>query len=326
MKTGTSAIQSFLFSNNKFLQENNFFLPPINKKALNYLGFSLLDKIPPLIHHKLDIDREQLYEKLINEINNCKQDNIIITAESYCLITTDSFIGDKAPSRLFEFFKNQDYTFSIIAFVRRQDDYLVSQYNQHIKTHNFWNLYFKDIMSFYEEKKDLFNYNLCINRWAKVFGEENIIVKVYNKQDNSVKLFFEILKINVNNVIFKKEDINRKLSSKSLEFMRIANKFGIDKTTPHKNYTLIRLINEVLEKEGTQNTQFSKININNVLNDFYNENVSLSEKYLNGDTSWFLPKENEERLFYDPKQKLSIEECIQVASHIWNYLQNNNNK
>lgn len=326
MKTGTSAIQSFLKSNDKFLQENNFYFPSINQDVMNYLGFSLLDDIPPLIHQKLNINKEQLYENLIKEINHSKQDNIILSTEAYYLITTDSFLGSEAPSRLFNLFKNQHYTFTIIAFIRRQDEYLESQYNQHVKTHNFWDLYSKDIMTFYEEKKELFKYNLIIDRWAKVFGEENLIVKVYDKRQNSVELFCNILKINLKTVVFNNDNVNKKLNSKSLEFMRIANKYGIDKSTANKNYTLVKLIDDVLDKEDVSDALLSNKNSNNVLRDFYNENVSLSNKYLNGDLSWFLPKINKKQLGNDVPNDLTVEECIQVVSHIWNYHQSNNKK
>lgn len=320
MKTGTSAIQNFLKSNFSFLQENNFYFPPTNEKAMNYLAFSLLDEIPSFIHHTLPIDRKTLYKNLLKEIQNSKQDNIILSTEAFYLISTDYFLGDEAPIRLFDFLNKKKFNIKIIGFIRRQDEYLETQYNQHIKTHNFWNLYSKDIFCFYNEKKELFNFNKIINRWSEVFGKENIILKVYNKKSDSVLDFLKILKIkNVTNYNTN-NDINPKLSFKALDFMQKANKFNIDKSTAKKNYLLVDLIENSI-KETTVN--YNLLNFEeseSIMNDFFDENLELSNRFLNGDISWFFKKESNE-FKSNLNENLTTEDCIRIATNIWNYYQ-----
>ncbi len=321
MKTGTSAIQSFVKSNQSFFENNNFYFPPSNEKAMNYMAFSLLDTVPPYVHHTLPISANVLFEKLNNEIKSSKQDNVILTTEAFYLISTKYFIGENAPKKVHDFFNNRNYDFKIVSFLRRQDEYLETQYNQHVKTHDFWSLYDKDTFSFYEEKKELFDFNQILKRWENVFGEENMKVAIYEKNRNVILDFLRILGINEVPKLSKKSDVNPKLSLKALEFMRISNKYDIDKHTAMKNYKLIELIEEALGSDKKTYSLLSYYDSKKIMNDFYTGNLELSNKYLNGDTSWFSIKESDKFNKFEENSNLTVEECVKVAAHIWNYYQ-----
>lgn len=320
MKTGTSAIQDFIRNNQKLLLDNNFFFPPTNEKAMNYLGFSLLDQMPPFIHTKLDIKTDQLYKNLINEINNCKKDNIIISTEAFSLISTSYFLGEEAPRKLLEYFKNNKYTFTIIAFIRRQDDYLETQYNQHVKTHNFWSLYTKDINSFYLEKKELLQFGLILDRWSKYFGKENVKVCVYDNKKDSVSEFLKILKLKIKIPLNNPDKINKKLSPKALEFMKTANGFDILKNTAEQNYKLVEIIESSLGNGEDSSYLLSSIEAKKILKDFENENMELSKTYLEEDMSWFKFEERKHTEILN-KEVLTKEESIKIATSIWNHFQ-----
>lgn len=318
MKTGTTAIQNFIKSNKKYLNDNGFLYPEINVKAMNYLAFSLLDEIPPHIHHKLDKTAKDLYRELNKEISKSSHDKIIISTEAFYLISTDLFLGKEAPKRLYEMLKNNNYEFKIISYLRRQDEYLETQYNQHIKTHNFTNLYSKDINEFFKEKIELFQFNKILEGWEKVFGRENIIVEIYDKKKDVVKSFLKILDINFIENKKKQKDINPKLSEKGLEFMRIANKYGIVKSTENQNYPLINLI----ESNINSNKNYHLLNqeqCDKIMLKFKDENKILSEKYLSNNLDWF--SENSNRPKNIIKESISVEECIKISTEIWNYCQ-----
>lgn len=322
MKTGSSAIQSFLINNSLFLKENDLYFPDLNKKAMNYLGFSLLDEIPPYVHHKLDITFKELYGNLKKEIIKSKEENIIISAEAYSLISTDSFLGDKAPFLLKELLEDNNFKFKIIATLRPQKSYLISQYNQHIKTHNFYSLFHGDINKFYFEKKELFDFNTVIKRWEKVFGQENIILNVYNRNLDSVKEFLKIFNIdetvlNINN----KGDINAKMSVKGLQFMNLANKFGVIKNTAKQNYLLVDLIENELPK-SKEGLPIPVELINKVSEECYAGNLDLSNRYFEGNTDWFNEMDLDDlTLEINTDNIINIEEAIKIATSIWNHFQ-----
>jgi len=69
----------------------------------------------------------------------------------------------------------------IAIYVRRQDDFLLSSYSTEIKTggtHHFSALP-------YEEARGRYDYRDLIERWAAVFGQENIIVKKFASSEVS---------------------------------------------------------------------------------------------------------------------------------------------
>lgn len=325
MKTGTSALQSFLSKNSKFLRINDIYFPEVNQKAMNYLGFSLLDEIPPYVHHKLKISAKDLYGELKREILKTKQNNIIITAEAFSLISTNYFLGENGPIKIREFLIDNSFNFKIIASVRRQDDYLISQYNQHVKTHNFYNLFHEDIEQFYSEKKELFDFNSVIKRWEKVFGTENIILNIYDKKLDSVVEFFKLFNLDIKS--FNVEyagNYNAKLSNKGMEFMRVANKYGINKQSASQNYLLIELIEKQLSHDERKSTLPRHLS-NQVLKDTFEGNVDLSNRYFNANYTWFdteMDDVSQENSL--DTNELRTDEAIKVATAIWNYFQKKN--
>jgi len=323
MKTGTSAIQSFLANNPEFLNRNGLYFPETNRNAMNYLAFSLLDKVPPYVHQKLDVTQNDLYKQLKKEIDLSKSRNIIISTEAYSLISTSYFMGSEAPKVLKEILNERHYDFKIIASIRKQDDYLISQYNQHIKTHNFNNLFYGNIGQFYDDKKELFDFNTILKRWEKVFGKENIILSIYDKRKDSVEQFLKLFNIDsLVGVEGQKNVVNKKLTNKGLEFMRLANKYDAIKKTARQNYLLVDLIEEKLPENKTEPRLPDSI-LQKIKLDFYESNQDLSNKYFNGNMSWFnLESKTEDESHIE---NLTVEDAVKVAVNIWNHYQNHTN-
>lgn len=323
MKTGTSAIQVFIKNNQSFLQENNFYYPNTNIEAMNFLAFSLLEEIPPFIHHKLDVSAPKLYKNLIEEIENSKEDNIILSTEAFYLISTDLFLGKEAPLSLYKILNRKNFDFKIISFIRRQDDYLETQYNQHIKTHNFWNLFSGDILEFYNQKRDLFDFDKILNYWSDIFGENNMLVKVYDKGMDSVSEFLSVLNIKAEYENDVKTYQNPKLSYKALEFMRMANQLGVIKKTANQNYLLVELIEKALKNSTFNYNLLDEESRSRIMLEFKQGNENLSNRFLNGSKNWYLKENKISNNEISAPQKLTLEESIEITTKIWNYFQNN---
>jgi len=323
MKTGTSAFQAFLNNekNKKFLIENDIYYPNINRKAQNYLAFSLMDTIPPKVQHILPIGRDELYKTLVDEIKNSKQKNILISSESLSLITTSYFLGHETPERLYQLLIDENIEFKIIVFIRRQDEYLSSLYNQIIKRHNFNSLYNKDINSYFLENIELFDYKTIIDNWAIVFGKNNLIVRVYKKGENSVANIFKAINANIEMKEIENDIINEKISNKTLEFLRIANKFEIDKSNGQQNDLLINMAEEVFSKENKFTSMLTFENSKKIMNDFFEKNKLFSLSYLEDDLSWCDPETIGYGIDYNDNFKISTEEVIEVTTKIWNHFQ-----
>src|SRR5690606_5838421 len=236
--------------------------------------------------------------------------------------STDSFLGDKAPFLLKELLEDNNFKFKIIATLRPQKSYLISQYNQHIKTHNFYSLFHGDINKFYFEKKELFDFNTVIKRWEKVFGKENIILNVYNRNLDSVKEFLKIFNIDETVLNIKnKGDVNAKMSVKGLQFMNLANKFGVIKNTAKQNYLLVDLIENELPKSKVGLPIPVEL-INKVSEECYAGNLDLSNRYFEGNTDWFNEMDLDDlNLEINTDNIINTEEAIKIATSIWNHFQ-----
>lgn len=320
MKTGTSAIQSFLANNPEFLNKNGLYFPETNRKGMNYMAFSLLDKVPPYVHQKLDVTKNDLYKQLKKEINRSKSSDIIISTEAYSLISSSYFMGEKAPKVLKKLLSEKYFNFKIIASIRKQDDYLISQYNQHIKTHNFDSLFYGDIDQFYDKKKELLDFNTILKRWEKVFGKENIILSVYDKRKDSVEEFLKIFNIDNSVGYERQKDIaNKKLTNKGIEFMRLANKFNVVKQTAKQNYLLVDLIEGKFTKNKSEPRLPDSI-LQKLKLDFNEGNQDLSNRYFNGNMNWCkLESKSEDKRHIE---NLTVEDAVKVAVNIWNHYQN----
>lgn len=317
MKTGSSAVQNYIINNIDYLKEKDLLYPQINLKAQNYLAFSLMDEVPKYVQHVLPDTAEELYQKLVNEILESKESRVLITTEIFSLISSDKYIGIEASRRLFDLLDGYGFKFKIVLFLRKQDDFLLSMYNQVIKRHNFNSLYHKDIMTYYEENIDVFDYKTIINYWSDIFGADNMLIKPYLKTDNILDIFFAIFDIDIKNN--KKEVIqNKSLGNKSTAFLKEANKFNIDKSNGAANNILIKIIKDNIEKEHS--LKLNKNQSDYVLSKYTESNIDISNNYFNGDIKW-LEGINEVNETREEDSKLEVSEVIKIATAIWNHYQ-----
>ncbi len=318
MKTGTTALQYFLANNSNFLKEQGYYYPKKNREFMNILGFSLLDEMPPYIQHKSKKSRDQIYEELLFEIKNATENNIILSAESFSLVGTKLFLGEEAPRILKNLLVKENLNIKIIACIRRQDLYIESQYNQHVKNHNFFNLYTKSIQEFVIEKEDLFDFGINLSRWASYFGKENIKVFTYNKGQDIITDFLEVLGIEFSNVkqLNLPPQINSSLSSKVFEFVLRANNYKINKESAQLNNDLVEILEQTIG-DSSKPSFFSMEERKMIMEKFYESNNRLSDSFLDGENSWmeFSPEEELNLM----TNTLTIEDCIKVTSAIWNH-------
>lgn len=315
MKTGTTAIQNFLIHNKEQLKTHGVLFSSVNHRAMNYLAFSLLDNLPPYIQHATEDSKEKLYHDLLEEIKNSKQQKIIISSEAFSLIATDLFMGERAVKQLSEFLQNALIDVKIIAFVRRQDDYMDSQYNQHIKAHNFYDLYDASVAQFLQEKKSLMDFDSVLTYYSKYFGEENLLVQVY-KSDTLLNDFCESIGIKSVNKFKVSKTVNARLSQDGLEIMRRLNTMGVDKSSPKKNWDLVRLIESYVSKPRFGNS-ISSEQAKNIMEQSFESNRRLSLQYLNGDSSWYsLERKNP---YFKPQDLLTLseQEIDKAVKSVW---------
>ncbi len=201
-KTGTSAIQDFLVLNRKALSRQGVLYP--QKTRRDYFENKDGTVIVP--------DRQfKNYQKLVR-LSRSKNKHVILSNEAF------SLMDDASPIRA----ALGDAKTIIICYLRRQDDFIQSYYNQEVKHAGN---YIK-IMDY--QPPTTLNYDKMLARWVNVFGKENVVVRPYEKQQfknqDLIADFLEIVGLDLSADFKKlKKNANPRLPAETIEYMRFLN-------------------------------------------------------------------------------------------------------
>jgi hypothetical protein len=223
-KTGTSSIQRALYANRPLLLQHGITLFTTNikgketKKGQN--SWTDFDK-EGLINSTIS---DKLAEKLARA-----GDHVLFSAETLSWIFNPQQI--KAfHSQLSRFFD----AMHVIVYLRRQDHQAVSHNQQASKSlHNGANRFYGHeavaLPRIRDHFKYYYDYNLRVGRWADVFGDENVTVRVFERDSlhnrDAVSDFFHVLGIE-----FNEQQPRRKESSgyEATKVGHLMNQAGIE--------------------------------------------------------------------------------------------------
>ncbi len=151
------------------------------------------------------------YQKLVSLVR-AKKKHVILSNEAF------SLMDDPSPIRT----ALGDAETIIICYLRRQDNFIQSYYNQEVKhAGNYC-----EIMAY--QPPTTLNYDEMLARWIKVFGKENIVVRPYEKQQfknqDLIADFLEIIGLDLTADFKKlKKNANPRLPTETIEYMRLLN-------------------------------------------------------------------------------------------------------
>lgn len=294
-KTGTTAIQRAFFKNRKLLEDNHLFYPfrcrGERKSAAHHsLAESLLfgcnRPLPSFVNQEIyrNHSRDHYWNLLHEELAKQQCSKIFISSEAF------SRFGEC--EHQIETVKNQLYNYDvkILIFLREQIEYLESAYNQAIKYGNET----RKIQAIINDGLSTLNYLETIDSWAKVFGQENMLVRIYKKANLANGIVADVLKVIGLEDLTKKEslsnfllndktDYNPRLPNNLVEVKRLINIFS--NLTGKKTLHTDNKINKALTRLGKKNKDRHLINSKNakkIRDHFYAVNVELGQKYFNG--------------------------------------------
>ncbi|MEN6309430.1 MAG: hypothetical protein ABFD91_16910, partial [Anaerohalosphaeraceae bacterium] len=118
----------------------------------------------------------------------------------------------------------EQFDVKIVAYLRRQDDLLMSRYNQHIKVTGEP---FQNVLYFFPKVEHAMNYELVLGRWEKQFGRDAIRVRPYEKQQFHGQNIFgdflhHILGLELTaEYRLPKKDINPRLSRSAMAYIQL---------------------------------------------------------------------------------------------------------
>lgn len=222
-KTGTTAIQHYFSSNRESFLDKGLLYP---KTGMSRDGAHHdLSRSLGFYHGAKDVSvddikaQQKIMKGLLSELQQSTANTVIFSSEMLVL--------PRPVDKVKEFFSK--YNVKIVVYLRRHDSWWESLYNQAVKTVALppWGRGFNSYLRYqYTKNKQLGNYRLLLERWAKVFGQENIIVRPYEKQQNKPNLVTDLLEsIGFgdlgNDIITSPKRANESLSFQSLSLMEI---------------------------------------------------------------------------------------------------------
>ena len=321
-KTATSSIQKFLAENWDVLQKHGYFFPEsthiyprVNaRRNAHFLsgrvrnGEGIRDK-----------EKEKTYlEEGLQQVRDAFQnyDNVILTDESiwYCL----SYLKKSLLCDLKKEADKQGYQIKVIVYLRRQDKFLLSRWNQKVKQKSTSDAvlscdeYFELTQ---KKEKDIYQYGKILDGIAEVIGKENLIVRRFDAEswrDGSIiHDFMHEIGIDVNKIRTKKtlhpliqQLLKRPQNSLPRWLTRSMKSMKMLRRNCSENY---------IQKDHTE--MLAKEELQQFLKKYETENERIAREYI-GDGHPLFSNEVKDLPKWNPQNEKMQEEIIQFFAAV----------
>ncbi len=282
-KTGTSSIQHYFVRNKEALCNNYIFLPntgmDINGAHHSIANYRL---------HEVDENTRKLYTDLVREISSSGMDRIFISSEQFSFLRSDLIRSVK------EYFS--EFCVKVLFYVRSQAELIESTYLEMQKWDKaqrpkFYEDSNGDIGTFFRLTKDAFNFQLRISPWVKHFGEENMIVRLYDRRAIGDDVCVDVLSLLNVAHIYKPGGYEKNISllPEFSELVHILDKVNIGKLTRQA------IINELIRLSKG----FKRVSTKSIMDDdlkeeirayYLESNIEFSRRFFDDRTSAILCK------------------------------------
>lgn len=288
-KTGTTTIQTYCGINREQLKSKGVLFPIMpyhyDRITENRNGHFLYAMIYENGVRNKEKEKQVLKQELDYIVDCFKDyDNVLLSEESIWWATATRRKG--LWKYLQEHSQQNNYQVKIIVYLRRQDQFMMSRYNQIIKTdtgggtQRFYE-YFKDMNGKY---KCVMNYRQRLDYMAKFFPKENIVVKrfdrsyFYNGDLNAD--FLHILGVEIDDTFVElPKDENLGISVQSGELKRVLNRLGT--MTFAENQKLLQMLNECEELLPKREVSIMTTeHIEKFMKKFIDDNESIAVDYI----------------------------------------------
>ena len=317
-KTGTTSIQNFCGLNREKLKEQGVLYPIMNyhyeRKSVNRNGYFLHGVIKENGTRNKEKEK-QVFDSELQYIVDCfkENDTILLSDESIWWATSTRRKG--LWKDLKKHSEQHNYQIKVIVYLRRQDQFMMSRYNQRLKTdfvastQNF-DEYFADMNGRF---KCVMDYRDRIDNIAKSISKENVIVKRFDRNyfynGDLNQDFLNILGVKVDDSFQQlKETANTGISVQSGEIKRVLNR--LKPITMAENNKLLEILNECENVLPESNTSLmSTDEVKNFMEQFVDSNESIVDEYI-GDGKPLFDYTYKETTAWDYNDKNYHEEVI----------------
>lgn len=309
-KTGTSALQKFLFLNAEKLEPYGWSYPILANENIGPEELLLVelsgngrDMYTQGVLNNNKAEWNKGIEAALRHLNN---KNVIISSEDISEYETDKFIAGV---------KEKYENVRVIIYLRRQDREVESIYKEHIKSAGEYGT-FKEFIASYDSYKPWVDYLSKLNSISQIIGKENLIVRIYEKQqlvgNDTVTDFLSVLSIPLDkDEWIRSGTINPSIGGNYLEINRLINSVQSVDSIPvswavKSDFQDVCLaLSSTFNQEKGERGFFSSEERKKFLDRFVSENEQIAREYLHREDGI---------LFYDERMDYPTHETNQYSN------------
>jgi hypothetical protein len=219
-----------------------------------------------------------------------------------------------------EFFSCFDV--KIIIYVRRQDEFFQALYQERIKPPRSITKKINEIQADYE-----MSYYVRVSSWAKYFGKENVILRVFEKEKfvggNLFADFLDAAGLELTSeYLIPQGRVNSSMGPKLTEMVRLSNNFDVK-----DRYKFVHFLRSIYENtsQTDQGLSFlSKQDREAILSRYLMGNERLAKEYLGWkDSVLFNCEVGDDESYSESIANVDSAEVMELLIYTWNhYLQN----
>jgi hypothetical protein len=269
-KTGTTALQQFLFANREALIAHGFHYATLPHKVrdanavANALNVGDMRAVQAFLTNNVALARRRDVGTLLVSAENFYAMSVQ-DAMQRRQISTNAIERDRVLiEALYSLLPKELTTFQVVCYFRRPDRYAESLYSQHVKRGTIFDGTFPEFLPIMEPA---LSYSRYIRVWSDVFGKENCNVRLYESVARDIVNDFgsNIMKLDdISQFSHIHGQANERVGRDLLEFKRMRNRTAALNERDIER-TILRLVEE-------------KMQIRKAEPDYYQDLLSPSER------------------------------------------------
>jgi hypothetical protein len=326
-KTGTSSIQEFLKENREALTRQGYCFPKVQRKYPHTCSnrnahFLTANYFLKDGSHNTDLEKEVLLEGMSHLLQCFEQfDNIILSEEAIWRVS--GYTRKWLFPYLLEHSQQNGYTVKIVVYLRRQDSYIISNWNQCIKhcTGSHCTATLEDrVEQIIRKEKYVVNYAERLDEISGFFGKENLIVRRYEPDSwyhgSIIEDFLHAIGIELTeDFLPPARMVNLSLQGNTIEIQRIINKD--DTLTTNECVYLGKNLRRLAPESG-ERYSFSALSheeTENLLQKFEAGNAYVAKEYI-GDGKPLFSEEISDLPKWQPDNPYMTEDIIRFFAAV----------
>ena len=229
-KTGTTTLQSLMSLNRGRLKKSGVFYPRCAghqnhlKLAAACLDTEKIDNVRRGLgltsRRAIERFRHSLVEDLSTEASTWPSNAKIVFSNEHLM----RLVEQSEKRRLYTLVSKVTSNIKVIIYLRRQDAFFASEYSQKVKGGR--SIHFDPRA---KVKASVYDYSLILDQWAAEFGQENIIVRPFEREQfldhDLIADFRQLVQIAPDTELKPALLKNASLDAQTVEFLRLANTY-----------------------------------------------------------------------------------------------------